>query len=97
MFRRIAAIGFIFACTSMAWFILAGSIQFRTYVFNDKLKLNVASIWGAPQEQRPPQAGFGNAARLSPESSRIDVSLALDPRQKGLLWYSTYNVQFTGV
>jgi inner membrane protein involved in colicin E2 resistance len=30
------------------------------------------------------------------ESSRIDVRLALDHRQKGLLWYSTYKVSFQG-
>jgi inner membrane protein involved in colicin E2 resistance len=31
------------------------------------------------------------------ESSNIDVSLDLDHRQKGLLWYSTYKVAFSGV
>jgi len=31
------------------------------------------------------------------EGSRVDVSLALDHRQKGLLWYSTYKVAFSGV
>ena len=30
------------------------------------------------------------------ESSRIRVALHLDPRQKGLLWYSTYGVDFGG-
>jgi inner membrane protein involved in colicin E2 resistance len=29
------------------------------------------------------------------ESSRIDVALRLDPRQKGLLWYATYGVDFS--
>jgi inner membrane protein involved in colicin E2 resistance len=33
---------------------------------------------------------------LSLDGSRIDVSLALEPRQKGLLWYSTYKVAFAG-
>jgi inner membrane protein involved in colicin E2 resistance len=31
------------------------------------------------------------------ESSRIDVDLDLQHRQKGLLWYSTYKVEFSGV
>ena len=31
------------------------------------------------------------------ESSRIDVALDLQHRQKGLLWYSTYKVAFSGV
>ena len=30
------------------------------------------------------------------ESSRIRVKISLDPRQKGLLWYSTYAVDFGG-
>jgi inner membrane protein involved in colicin E2 resistance len=34
---------------------------------------------------------------LSLESSRIDVALDLEHRQKGLLWYSTYKVNFGGV
>ncbi len=33
---------------------------------------------------------------VSIASSRIDVSLALDQRQKGLLWYDTYGVTFAG-
>src|SRR5215217_2974863 len=31
------------------------------------------------------------------ESSRIDVALDLQHRQKGLLWYSTYKVGFSGI
>jgi inner membrane protein involved in colicin E2 resistance len=31
------------------------------------------------------------------ESSRLDVNLDLDYRQKGLLWYSTYKVAFEGL
>jgi inner membrane protein involved in colicin E2 resistance len=30
------------------------------------------------------------------ESTRLTVDLRLDPRQKGLLWYSTYKVAFNG-
>ena len=31
------------------------------------------------------------------ESSKVDVDLNLEHRQKGLLWYSTYKVRFAGV
>src|ERR671932_758584 len=34
---------------------------------------------------------------LQLESSRVDVALDLDYRQKGLLWYSTYKVAFAGL
>src|SRR5450432_1133108 len=33
---------------------------------------------------------------LSAQSSHIDVALDLEHRQKGLLWYSTYKVNFSG-
>src|SRR6266480_4470344 len=31
------------------------------------------------------------------ESSRVDVALYLEHRQKGLLWYSTYKVNYAGI
>lgn len=33
---------------------------------------------------------------IAPSASRIDVTLSLDPRRKGLLWYDTYAVRFAG-
>jgi inner membrane protein involved in colicin E2 resistance len=55
------------------------------------------------------QAGFENGVQviraitedqiteLPLESSNLDVDLDLQHRQKGLLWYSTYKVRFSGV
>ena len=120
MLKRIIAISFILICTSVAWFILAGTIFSRTYESGDRLKPGVVSIWGAPQEQRPPTATFDRVDRrrvetetdgrktvhtevstiaipLPLESSRITIGLALNHRQKGLLWYSTYVVGFEGL
>src|ERR1041385_2983213 len=120
LFRRIAAITFILICTSVAWFVLAGTIDHRTYQSDDKLRSGVASIWGSPQEQTPPTAEYDRieehkvetetdqhkttrtetrkiSTEVPLESSRIDVGLVLDHRQKGLLWYSTYVVDLAGV
>ncbi len=106
MLKRIAAISLILICSSAAWFILARTIDFRTDESNDRLKTGVASTWGTRQTQRPPSASFdasesGQDTHRKPvllpiESSRIQVGLALDYRQKGLLWYSTYVVRFEG-
>ena len=96
MFLRIAAIAFILISTSIAWFILGQTIDYRTDHFDDKLRSGVASIWGAPQEQAPPATSYGNIA-VPIDSSRIDAAIALEYRQKGLLWYSTYVVDFAGV
>lgn len=101
MLKRIAAIVFILGSASIAWLILAHSIWSRTNEFNDRLKPNVASIWGTPQEQRQPVATLDQGQRapvpIAAESSRINVGLALEYRQKGLLWYSVYVVNFAGV
>src|SRR4051812_38215096 len=111
MIKRLAAILFIFTCTTIAWMILAGTIQYRTTSADSGLRGRVVSTWGAPHEQRPPSASYDvDAIRtvesvqdgqkiertehvkvahsLPLESSHIEVRLQLEPRQKGLLWFS---------
>ena len=119
MTKRIAAIAFIFICTSVAWAILGGTIFSRTYSLDEIAATRVASTWGAPQDQAPPIASFKQIVSrqeestengkkivktikdevttpLPLESSAVNVALDLEHRQKGLLWYSTYKVGFTG-
>ena len=119
MIRQIAALVFIFFCTTIAWMILGATISARTNSSNDQLQGRVASTWGTPQEQSPPTATYRvtefrdvpkwengksvvrtekieNQIPVKLTASRIQVDFHLDPRQKGLLWYSTYQVQFAG-
>ena len=119
MIRQLAALIFIFFCTTIAWMILGGTLSSRTSSSNEQLQGHVASTWGAPQEQHPPTAVYSvtetrsvkeedhgkvvtrtenivNNYCLPLDSSRVNVNLKLDPRQKGLLWYSTYAVDFSG-
>ena len=117
MFKRIAALAFIFVCTSIAWMILGLTISSRTNSpLISQLDSRVASNWGTAQTQSPPTATFERQTLkvetndkgeketttethiipLPVDSSRIDVSLDLAHRQKGLLWYSTYAVVFSG-
>ncbi|HEV7822953.1 MAG TPA: hypothetical protein VGO84_17340 [Burkholderiales bacterium] len=119
MIKRLLAIGFIFACTSIAWFILAGVTTSRTFTADSNLRSQVERIWGAPQTQLPPAATWTELTTRQVESvedgkkivktverridhtialaaSDVDVGLKLDYRQKGLLWYSTYGVEFAG-
>ena len=56
MLRHIAALIFIFGCTSIAWMILGATVMERTHSSDDQLKGHVASTWGTPQEQAPPSA-----------------------------------------
>ncbi len=120
MFKRIAAIAFIFTCAAAAWMILGATIFSRTYDSDSVLEGQVTSLWGAPQAQSPPVATWERVVpkttetvengkkkvvtekvtvteTLPLESSRVDVALGLEHRQKGLLWYSTYTVGFEGV
>src|SRR5712664_1773843 len=99
MIKRIAAITFIFLCTSFAWAILGATIFDRTYSSDNTSVDRVASTWGSAQNQSPPTAsveGLLPKLELPLESSHITVDLNLEHRQKGLLWYSTYKTTFDG-
>jgi Inner membrane protein CreD len=104
LIKRIAAIAFIFFCTAIAWMILAGTISSRTGDSSEQLQGRVASTWGTSHEQLPPTATWNETAQnyyttchtLPLIASRINANLHLDPREKGLLWYSTYKVDFAG-
>ena len=119
MTKRIAAIIFIFACTTVAWAALGSTIFYRTYDKDARLHGRVASIWGAPQTQTPPTASYQRGelkttetvedgkkktvtikenvtTPLPLESSRVTVALKHEYRQKGLLWFSLYTVDFAG-
>ena len=58
MIKRIAAIAFIFLCTTVAWGILGTTIFQRTYSSDSSSEGRVASTWGAPQNQLPPVASY---------------------------------------
>src|SRR6266478_8574062 len=58
MVKRIAAITFIFLCTTVAWAILGTTIFQRTYDSGSASDSRVVSTWGSPQTQSPPQASF---------------------------------------
>lgn len=99
---RLVAIVFIFACVSLAWLVLAGVTVIRTQEVSRQLTPQVGELWGPPLTQVAPTAVITSADRSARpstvpiESSEIVVNLHLDYRQKGLLWYSTYTVDFDG-
>jgi hypothetical protein len=96
MFKRMAALAFIFVCTSLAWVALGSNVFYRTYHSGTNLRGRVASIWGGVQEQRPAYAFFLTGSSLPLERTRVHTSIDLEHRQKGLLWYNTYKVAFHG-
>ncbi|HOT00939.1 MAG TPA: inner membrane CreD family protein [Acidobacteriota bacterium] len=55
---RILAIGLIFVATAVAWLALSGTIVYRTESQQDKLRHAVGQLWGSPQTQPAPEAGY---------------------------------------
>jgi hypothetical protein len=99
---RLVAIVFIFACVSLAWLVLAGVTVVRTSDTSSALGPRVQELWGPALTQTAPTASMNSADKsIKTQSVPLDASdlkadLHLDFRQKGLLWYSTYAVDFDG-
>jgi len=58
MTKRIAAIVFIFVCTSIAWMILGATVSYRTNSTDEDLHSRVSTNWGTVQSQSPPSASY---------------------------------------
>jgi hypothetical protein len=92
----------IIACTTFAWFLLGAALSHRTNVSSATLQAEVSGVWGPAVTQQHPQAWFetpnapGGKSRVQPSSSQVTVNLASEPKQRGLLWHRTYDVEFTG-
>ncbi|PKQ29797.1 MAG: hypothetical protein CVT60_03470 [Actinobacteria bacterium HGW-Actinobacteria-10] len=93
---RLFAVILILAAASLGWVILGASVQERTHSAGSDGLEEVGSLWGQPQVQTAPTFAVGKK-QLSIMSSDITTDFALDQRRKGLLWYSTYRVDFSGV
>lgn len=96
------AVGWIFLCTALGWFLLGGAVAKRTATANENLGKEVRGIWGPSMVQQhphayylPPGGGVKNGI-LRPASSRVAASLSYEPRRKGLLWHRTYEIAFEG-
>ena len=102
---RLIGIIFIFVCTTIAWGILGASIMVRTDSGYTLLNRQVEDLWGSEHYQKAPTVTLKTIQKdgdkekevITPielESSNIRVDLQLEHRRKGLLWYSTYDVDF---
>jgi len=97
--RRLIAIVFIFGCVTAAWLILGSSVYMRTEYGYDMLGERVEELWGVEHYQNAPKVVIPAKSpdlNVELESSDIVVDLRLKHRQKGLLWYATYEVDFDG-
>jgi inner membrane protein CreD len=107
MLKHLAGVTLVLIGAAIAWFILGATIAVRTQGSDSVQRDKLAAQWGAEHVQCAPKFWFSTRhvdkkghvyieqTSMFPVSSRIAVDLALDPRQKGLLWYNTYGVGFT--
>lgn len=91
--QRLLGIFVVFLVATFGWVVLGGSIETRTHQADGSGWESVGSLWGEPQTQYAPTFSASNTA-LPITSSDITADFKLDQRRKGLLWYSTYAVDF---
>lgn len=98
MLKRLVAIAVIFVGASIAWMILGSTLLARTDASDSSQVAKLTAQWGSSQTQTPPQiaaaTGTGKDVAVPLRSSRVLVDIALEQRQKGLLWYNLYAVTF---
>jgi hypothetical protein len=98
--RHLFAVVVIFVCTTVAWFLLGKAISVRSHQAATALGPELRANWGPELIQTHPTAHYaaptsGGARRIfAPETSRVSVDLRYLPKQKGLLRYRTYEVDF---
>jgi len=97
---HLAAIGFIFIATCVAWFFLGAAMNHRTQEQAGKSGERIADGWGPPLMQAHPTAwhaapGTSNGRRpLAMAASDISVDLSFEPLRRGLTNHRTYAVDF---
>jgi hypothetical protein len=97
--RRIFALIGIYLLGALGWNILGGVSSMRSHSQESTLTESVQNLWGAPILQRAPAftvavPGTQRQRAIAPVENRIAVTIDLEPRRKGLLWYSTYAIDF---
>lgn len=98
----IFAVGWIFLCSAVGWFLLGNAASDRTEKAARELGKQVSGNWGPPMIQRHPHAyyippgGDRKHGTVRPIASRVAVGLRYEPKRKGLLWHRTYDIVFDG-
>ncbi|MHC4180109.1 MAG: inner membrane CreD family protein [Planctomycetota bacterium] len=85
----------------MAWLALGGAVCSRTNSLDRSLSREMRSLWG-PEVlvQASPFVATGEGGKrtdadsVAPSSSQITADITHDNRYKGLLWFSTFTVDF---
>ncbi|MFC1586681.1 inner membrane CreD family protein [Planctomycetota bacterium] len=110
MLKRIAALMLIYLGTVAGWIYLSKTVEIRTGKQDQNMRGAVEQLWGNAQKQQAPTVRYEGNEKNDPQTknlkknirqiplnaSDVDVDLNLEYRRKGLLWYSMYQVDFSG-
>lgn len=87
----------------IGWFLLAERLEIRTYKAVGQQLESVKQIWGDNLAQPMPSIRYkrfgSDVSTLSQgdiQASDIAITLEMDYRKKGLVYYTGYNAKFTG-
>jgi hypothetical protein len=103
--KSLFGIFLVVAAAALGWLVLGSTLVVRTEQSDSRQRAALGGLWGTQLEQLQPNfrvfVDDPNPKKklawdVPPAASRIGVDLALDLRRKGLLWYNTYSVSFTG-
>ena len=99
--RMIAVAGVLFLAT-VAWIALGSVTEERTSDLDQILSTEMSSLWGprvfaqeSPWWAPTPTTKRGQEGAEAPASSQVRAAIDHEHRYKGLLWYSTFAVDFT--
>jgi len=70
---RLFAIGFIFACTTVGWFVLGVSLAVRTGESDASLAAEVSKLWGGIHQQTAPLARIERTRRVTKTVTEKDA------------------------
>jgi hypothetical protein len=70
---RLVAIGFIYLCTTVAWFVLGGTVVARTGDADGQLREEVARLWGGRHVQEAPSAWWEETRDVARQVEETDT------------------------
>ncbi len=99
--KRVISIVLIFFVGVIGWFILGSASLNRSFDRSSSLDYSVQRLWGQPIVQSSPVLtvrvpGSERKRNIIASENKIKVDLNLTQRRKGLIWYPTYVVDFSG-
>ncbi|MDH3695443.1 MAG: inner membrane CreD family protein, partial [Gammaproteobacteria bacterium] len=99
--KRVLSIILIFFVGVAGWFVLGSASLNRSFDRSSSLDYSVQQLWGQPLVQSSPVLtvkvpGSERKRDIAASENNIKVNLNLTQRRKGLIWYPTYVVDFSG-